>query len=628
MSKITTKACSIVLLTSFAFIASCAPGDEGGSTAQTGAKPSGEQKQVAAANAVPTDRSASAIPVNSVSLTPTGEAAAQEAPPAPGNPAATPPPQPEPPGPEAYFLTAETTTVDMGDIPTNEFVTKTCKLTNNSEKPATIVRVQGSCGCTATNIPPNTIMQPHESRDMEIKVHGNPNPIPFTGKTVTVIVEGQPPITIKLTGQIVQFVKTEPAILNPDTHADGKLKLIAVDGSPFRITKMSPDIGLKFDDMKPAVEQEITLNWDKYKALPAFQPTYVYLDHPKCQQVLVQISFPPGFWPAPPKPVGNPNTGLITPNQEVSNKLPPPRVEEPLQAVITQIKMDDLDGLMKRIKDDGLSIEVADRNGTTLLGIAAQEGKVDIVKALLNAGADVNAVDRNGRTPLMAAASAKNPQVIYALLDGGANVGLRDQIGSTALSWTAFRGSPDCVQALLDAGADANIVTTTTGWTPLIWAAGFGDAATIPILVKAGAKLEIGDNLDGSTALIHAARTGKIECLQAMIKTGAKLEAVDNLGKTAFLSCAATSGGTVEKLKILAEAGANVHARDSRKQNALELARKRTDPRSEAIIAYLEPLLGAETSAEPSSAATGSSPAATVQKPTGTFTPTSQPSSN
>jgi len=56
-------------------------------------------------------------------------------------------------------------------------------------------------------------------------------------------------------------------------------------------------------------------------------------------------------------------------------------------------------------------------NGATLLFIAAQKGRLEVVQALLGAGSSVDAAEENGATPLFIAAQ-RPPQ-------GGASAGGR-----------------------------------------------------------------------------------------------------------------------------------------------------------------------------------------------------------
>ncbi|MCE2516643.1 MAG: ankyrin repeat domain-containing protein, partial [Alphaproteobacteria bacterium] len=63
----------------------------------------------------------------------------------------------------------------------------------------------------------------------------------------------------------------------------------------------------------------------------------------------------------------------------------------------------------------------------TPLHIAARDGDVAEIKALLAKGHDVNAKGKRGRTPLHAAAFEFHSEAITALLDGGADIEAREE---------------------------------------------------------------------------------------------------------------------------------------------------------------------------------------------------------
>jgi len=74
----------------------------------------------------------------------------------------------------------------------------------------------------------------------------------------------------------------------------------------------------------------------------------------------------------------------------------------------------------------------------TALGIAADTGSVEIVRALLDAGAEVDAKQPGWRTPLMIAAMAGRADVVRMLLDAGADRDARDSEQRTALMFATL----------------------------------------------------------------------------------------------------------------------------------------------------------------------------------------------
>ncbi len=77
-------------------------------------------------------------------------------------------------------------------------------------------------------------------------------------------------------------------------------------------------------------------------------------------------------------------------------------------------------------------LEAGDRRGLTPLHVAAFEGHVATVRALLRLGADADATDALRRTPLLLAASRGHGEVVQALLEQGASLHAQDAKGRSA----------------------------------------------------------------------------------------------------------------------------------------------------------------------------------------------------
>ena len=121
--------------------------------------------------------------------------------------------------------------------------------------------------------------------------------------------------------------------------------------------------------------------------------------------------------------------------------------------------------------------------GTPLL-VAAIEGQLSCIKALLAAGADVNRANDNSRTALHFAAVHQQPDAVALLLAGGARVDLRDREGKTAL-WSACERGHECVVAgLLAAGANPRMAVGAV--TPLARAAQCGHPRVVAQLLAVG----------------------------------------------------------------------------------------------------------------------------------------------
>ena len=102
--------------------------------------------------------------------------------------------------------------------------------------------------------------------------------------------------------------------------------------------------------------------------------------------------------------------------------------------LIKAVEDRDLSAVEAWIKGGGLDRERAEdrEDWETLLHIAATEGAVDIVKALIKGGANIEARDDVGATPLHNAAWGET-SIVKVLIEAGADVEARDNDGNTPL---------------------------------------------------------------------------------------------------------------------------------------------------------------------------------------------------
>jgi uncharacterized protein len=106
-------------------------------------------------------------------------------------------------------------------------------------------------------------------------------------------------------------------------------------------------------------------------------------------------------------------------------------------------------GAVKALLDGPQSppVDTSDRDGNTVLIIAAAAGRALVVTALLDRGADVDAKNRQLWTALMKAADKGHVEVVKALLKSNADVRAADAKGATALqlaaTWDRQQVGPD-----------------------------------------------------------------------------------------------------------------------------------------------------------------------------------------
>ncbi|KAF7174131.1 hypothetical protein CNMCM6106_008248 [Aspergillus hiratsukae] len=166
-------------------------------------------------------------------------------------------------------------------------------------------------------------------------------------------------------------------------------------------------------------------------------------------------------------------------------------------------------------------VDDMDSRGRTPLSRASQNGHEAVAELLISKGADVNASDKEGRTPLLHALEKGHEVVAKLLIDKGADVNACDNKGQTPLSH-ALRGSEVVAKLLINKGADVN-VCVKDGWTPLSRASLYGRVRKL--FIDMGADVNASDK-DGWTPLSRALEKGHEVVAELLIDKGADHMAV------------------------------------------------------------------------------------------------------
>jgi hypothetical protein len=124
---------------------------------------------------------------------------------------------------------------------------------------------------------------------------------------------------------------------------------------------------------------------------------------------------------------------------------------------------------------------------TNSLHIAAGDGNIDVVKALLERGMDVNGRNAHDQTPLHGAAHMGNStDVVRLLIERGAEVDSYEKSGWTALHYASRFGHLEASRVLLDHGANVN-ARMRDYWTPIHFSARTGNFEVVKLLLERGA---------------------------------------------------------------------------------------------------------------------------------------------
>ncbi|MBT9392621.1 ankyrin repeat domain-containing protein [Hymenobacter sp. NST-14] len=103
-------------------------------------------------------------------------------------------------------------------------------------------------------------------------------------------------------------------------------------------------------------------------------------------------------------------------------------------AAVVKNKPAEVDALLAAGADANAAVEMMPGFPTTFLVLAAGNGHLDVVKALLKNKAQIDKTDSFGMTPLMAAAANGSPDVVEFLLASGANPKARDKDGKDVMA--------------------------------------------------------------------------------------------------------------------------------------------------------------------------------------------------
>jgi ankyrin repeat protein len=156
---------------------------------------------------------------------------------------------------------------------------------------------------------------------------------------------------------------------------------------------------------------------------------------------------------------------------------------------------------------------------------------------------------------LVVAAKDGDLAAVRALLVKKVNVNEPARDGSTAVLWSAFNSDLPMTRALVAAGANLN-TPNRYGVTPLLQASRTGDAAMIAELLKAGADVKKAVHPEGETPLMAASRTGSLDSVKLLLAAGSDPKAVDTYQKQTALMWAAVEGHT-DVINALLAAGAD-----------------------------------------------------------------------
>ena len=225
--------------------------------------------------------------------------------------------------------------------------------------------------------------------------------------------------------------------------------------------------------------------------------------------------------------------------------------------------------------------------------LAALNGRLDVLKLLLEHNCDVSKRDRDGRTALHLI--CRDPEIkpkpvieslVILLLDHGVPLEAKNRCRATALSASAYNGKISIAECLLDHGADIHCANND-GFTTLHLAAQEGHHEVVALLISKDAPLEA-RTLKFSFTPLHLpclVDNGSAKSARLLLEAGADKEAVSGCYSWRALHLAAVQG-SLEVLNELQAFEAEIDAPARNDWRALHSAKARGNWRIiEALLA-------------------------------------------
>jgi ankyrin repeat protein len=224
-----------------------------------------------------------------------------------------------------------------------------------------------------------------------------------------------------------------------------------------------------------------------------------------------------------------------------------------------------------------LDVDSLGRDSQTALYKASSRGYTNVVRSLVDRGAKIDAEgddwnekgDDVRRTPLHVASGNGRLEVVRLLLEHRANVNYQDNDGKSALHLASRHPSSDVARLLLDRGANIN-ASSTRGKTALHEASEFGQVAAVELFLERGVNVNV-QTKSGRTPLHYAAKKGRLGVSRLLINRHAEVNVQDKEDFLTPLHLAAANGHLVA-VELLLRRRADPRARTVDGKTPFELA--------------------------------------------------------
>jgi ankyrin repeat protein len=224
--------------------------------------------------------------------------------------------------------------------------------------------------------------------------------------------------------------------------------------------------------------------------------------------------------------------------------------------------------LLLKTVGSSLPLDATNGAGMCLMQMAALNENDDVTAALLAAGCPV----RDGAL-LVAATNNSNVNVVSILISNGADVNAPSRLGNVPILGGVQNRNEAVLAQLIAAGADVNARDAGCS-SVLTHACSNTNEKVLDMVIAAGAMFA--DKHERFSACLHAAVNPNPAIMARLIQFGCDVKhTCESSGTTALLRAA--EFGTVEVVRMLLDAGADIHARCVFKHNACHRAARNSN---------------------------------------------------
>ncbi len=263
-------------------------------------------------------------------------------------------------------------------------------------------------------------------------------------------------------------------------------------------------------------------------------------------------------------------------------------VDESMPPIFEAVKNNDLKGLRKIVKTEGVGALETEFQALTPLMLAILEKRPKLASELVKLGANVNNTLDGQQSPLLLACTHQALETVELLIENGADVTFKgwspfNVPGSgqirienvTPLFMASQVGNTEIARLLINRGADVNLMASH-GFTPLMAALKHHQNDTAKFLIENGAridddppeKLQV-DSWACLNPLLACVTNDNVEMTNYLVNKGVRLDILSERGTALKF---AAMNGNFEIAKLLIDRGCDPNAADQDGWTALQNA--------------------------------------------------------